>query len=95
MAGWVSLPSGERRFVPARIDRLRSREGQIEIVDFKTGYRPNTGPDSRILSQMALYRALLRQVFGVETVRCHLGWVDLRQIQTLTEPELDAAFTRL
>ncbi len=95
LAGWVNLPSGEKRFVPARIDRLRRRDGRIEIIDFKTGYGTNIGPESRILGQMALYRALLRQVFGIASVECHLGWVDLRKIQTLTEPELDAAFTRL
>ncbi len=95
LAGWVKLPSGERRFVPARIDRLRWRDGRLEIVDFKTGHRPNTGPDSRILAQMALYRALLRQVFGVARVDCHLGWFELRRIETLDDAELDAVFTRL
>ncbi|MCU0820052.1 MAG: double-strand break repair helicase AddA [Beijerinckiaceae bacterium] len=95
LAGWVTAPSGEKHFVPARMDRLRWREDRIEIIDFKTGYRPTTGPDSRILAQMALYRALLKQLFGASRVDCHLGWFAHQRIETLAEAELDAAFTRL
>ncbi len=95
LAGHVRLPSGERRFVPARIDRLRWQGGAIELLDFKTGFRPPDGPDSKVLTQMALYRALLADLFGVTEVRCHLGWPRLRRVETLVDSQLDAAFTSL
>ncbi|MCA4910034.1 MAG: PD-(D/E)XK nuclease family protein, partial [Methylobacterium sp.] len=95
LAGHVRLPSGERRFVPARLDRLRWRDGRIELLDFKTGFRPPGGPDARVLMQMALYRALLADLLGVTEVRCHLGWPRLRHVEMLADAQLDAAITSL
>ncbi|MCA3626751.1 MAG: double-strand break repair helicase AddA [Methylobacterium sp.] len=95
LAGHVRLPSGERRFVPARLDRLRWRDGRIELLDFKTGFRAPGGPDARVLTQMALYRALLADLFGVTEVRCHLGWPRLRHVEMLADAQLDAAITSL
>jgi ATP-dependent helicase/nuclease subunit A len=95
LAGWVRLPSGARRFVQARIDRLRVKGDLIELLDFKTGYRPETGPGPEILAQMAIYRALLREVFAAREIRCHLGWFALQRIETLADAQLDEAITRL
>lgn len=95
LAGHVRLASGEMRFVPARIDRLRWRAGAIDMLDFKTGYRPPGGPDQAMLAQIALYRALLRAVFGVSDVRCHIAWFATARIEILDDAALDSAITTL
>jgi len=73
--------------VNGQIDRLVVSTDEIIIADFKTGMPPQNADDiaPAYLRQMALYSALLRQIYPARTLRCLLIWT-----QTLYCHEISA-----
>ncbi|MCA0406115.1 MAG: PD-(D/E)XK nuclease family protein, partial [Proteobacteria bacterium] len=95
VSGDVTLPDGRVVPVLGRIDRLSITPEAIEILDLKTG-RPHAGADNHgIVTQMALYRALLGGLYPGRTLRCHILWLEGGRIETLPEAVLDQALIRL
>ncbi|MGY6646572.1 MAG: double-strand break repair helicase AddA [Salinarimonas sp.] len=86
--------AGARVGVTGQIDRLAIGEGAICFADFKTSARP-PDPDAplspRYLTQMALYRALLMQIYPDRAIRAFMVWTAGPQVRELDNAELDAA----
>lgn len=88
---------GEAAGRPVRgvVDRLAVDDGGVIVLDYKTD-RPapataDAAPDSYVL-QMALYRAVLRQIFPNKAVRCALLWTEAPLLVELPDARLDAVF---
>jgi ATP-dependent helicase/nuclease subunit A len=98
IAGTVELGLGERRPVSGQIDRLAISAEEVVIADFKTTARPPHDEASipeTTLAQLAVYRALIGQIYPGRRVRALLVYT-----ATLTRLEpnparLDAVMARL
>lgn len=95
ISGPVRLINGVIRPVSGRIDRIRVRKDGIDILDFKTGNRPDSGVPAEILAQMALYRALAREAFDQPNIACHLYWTGSQWLETLSDGVLDATYATI
>jgi ATP-dependent helicase/nuclease subunit A len=86
--------AGEKVAVTGQIDRLAIGADAICFADFKTSARP-PDPDKplspRYLSQMALYRALLAQIYPDRAIRAFMVWTSGPQVRELDTGELEAA----
>jgi ATP-dependent helicase/nuclease subunit A len=80
------------------VDRLVVRDDEVEILDFKSDRpspaRPEDAPEGYVL-QMALYRAVLRQIFPSKRVRCALLWTEKPALVELGEAQMEAALGAL
>ncbi len=76
--------------VSGQIDRLLVTPEEVVAIDFKTGRRPATTPES-YLRQMALYHALLVQRFPERRVRCGLLWAETGELAWLDAVQLAGA----
>jgi ATP-dependent helicase/nuclease subunit A len=80
------------RIVRGVVDRLAISDQDILLVDFKTDRpappRAEDAPEGYVL-QMALYRAVLGQIFPGRTVRCALIWTDGPHLVDLPEAQLE------
>ena len=76
--------------VAGQIDRLHVDETHILLADFKTGPRPSQTPDTYV-RQMAMYAALLEQIYPGRTVTSWLVWTEACAIEELDEAARAAA----
>jgi ATP-dependent helicase/nuclease subunit A len=97
LAGTVGIGGGERA-VAGKLDRVAVGDEDVRVVDFKTG-RP---PPSRIedvpalhVAQLALYRALLRQLYPGRTVRACLLYTESAAMFELPSERLDHALVAI
>ncbi|MBW3086629.1 hypothetical protein KEM60_02858 [Austwickia sp. TVS 96-490-7B] len=76
-----SRPAGVERTVSfttqslafsGRIDRLDDRDGELVVVDYKTGRQPPTDDDARLSSALALYAVGAARVFRRPCTRVEL-----------------------
>ena len=96
ISGHVHLKTGESRAVTARIDRLAVSEREVLIADFKTGLPPadpSIFPEVA-LRQLAVYRALVSEIYPGRTIRAGLIWTASPAIVFAGDDELDAALER-
>ena len=79
------------------IDRLLVEEGRVTIVDFKTGAFPGKGQEAKPahLRQLAVYRALMRQIWPEREVRAGLVYTENASVEWLDEGKMDAEVARL
>jgi ATP-dependent helicase/nuclease subunit A len=74
------------QYVSGQIDRLYIGDNEILVVDFKTN-RPSPDDPSRIpeeyRAQMALYKALLSELYPQKTIRTALLWTDTARLMAL------------
>ena len=76
------------QIVSGQIDRLVIKDNVVLIVDYKTGDTPPETPESipvAYLKQMALYAALLRQIYPDHTIRTALLWTKTLTLMSLSE----------
>jgi ATP-dependent helicase/nuclease subunit A len=74
------------------VDRLAVLEDRVLIADYKTNRRPPTRiEDTPVLyrRQMAVYRAVLRDIFPGRSVTCALVWTQTSQVVMLPDELLD------
>ncbi len=95
VSGRVGIGSaGEKVAVTGQIDRLAIGTDAICFADFKTSARP-PDPDApltlRYLTQMALYRALLGQIYPDRAIRAFMVWTAGPQVRELDKADLEAA----
>jgi ATP-dependent helicase/nuclease subunit A len=93
IVGTVRLTSGPYT-VSGQIDRLAVSEREVLVVDFKTNRPPPADAAAVPLlyrRQMALYQALLRQIYPQHAVRCLLLWTDGPRLMSLPDAGLSAA----
>ena len=76
------------------VDRLAVRDADVLVLDFKTD-RPSPQDASKVpppyLQQMAIYRAVLADIFPRKAVRCALLWTETPHLMELSDAQLDAA----
>ncbi len=93
IVGTVRLTAGPYT-VSGQIDRLAVSEREVLVVDFKTNRPPPAdaaGVPLLYRRQMALYQALLRQIYPRHAVRCLLLWTDGPRLMSLPDAGLSAA----
>ncbi|WP_454761797.1 double-strand break repair helicase AddA [Caulobacter segnis] len=92
----IHLPKGLA--VSGRVDRLVVDEGRVLVVDYKTN-RPSPDriedADQAYLAQMAVYAAVLREVFPGRTVEAALVWTDGPKLMPVPEKVMAEALARL
>jgi ATP-dependent helicase/nuclease subunit A len=95
IVGWLQ-GGGKTVRVSGQIDRLAVTQNTVLIADFKT----NRPPPRRIeevprpyIRQLALYRAVLTNLYPGMTVRAALIWTEVPDMMELSGEVLDAALT--
>ncbi len=80
--------------VSGQVDRLALLPDEVLVVDYKTNRPPprEQGDVPRAYGrQMAIYRALLRQIYPDRNVTCALLWTEGPRLMRLDDAWLDAA----
>jgi ATP-dependent helicase/nuclease subunit A len=94
LTGLVAGADGAPRIVSGQLDRLVVTDDAVTVVDYKTNRPPPESAEHvpRVyLSQMAAYRALLRDIYPGRAVRCALLWTDGPRLMALDDATLDRA----
>jgi ATP-dependent helicase/nuclease subunit A len=98
IVGRLMRADGTPQFVSARIDRLAVDSENVFIVDYKSDRTPpdrlDQAPRSYV-TQLALYRAVLRQIYPNHAIRAALLWTERPLLMELPAMVLDAALARL
>jgi ATP-dependent helicase/nuclease subunit A len=84
--------------VSGKIDRLAISDGDVLIVDYKTGRsvpRSLAEIPQNYIAQLAIYRALLRPIYPDKTVRAALLFTERPVLFELPPESLDAALSVL
>jgi ATP-dependent helicase/nuclease subunit A len=84
--------TGGRAVVSGQVDRLAVTDEAVLVADYKTLRPPPADPANApvaYLRQMALYRALLREIYPGRPVRCALVWTDGPRLALLPDALLD------
>ena len=84
--------------VYGQIDRLCVRENEILIIDYKTNRPPPQTVDQvapAYMRQMAVYRALVSQIYPGKPVHCALLWTDGARLMPLPDAALEHALADL
>ncbi len=91
LIGTVTTPRGIFT-VSGQVDRLAVSEREVLIVDYKTNRPPPASADGVALSyrrQLALYRALLQEIYPGRPVRAFLLWTAAPQLMEIDAKTLD------
>jgi ATP-dependent helicase/nuclease subunit A len=97
IAGRLRLHGADRP-VSGQIDRLAVVDGEVLLADYKTTARPPRAGDPlppAYVAQLALYRALLQEIYPSRRVRAFLIWTSGPMVRELTEAELEAALSAI
>jgi ATP-dependent helicase/nuclease subunit A len=98
IVGRIARSGKAALMVSGQIDRLAVTRDAILIADYKTD-RPAPEGLSDIppayVTQLALYRAVLRQLYGEREMRAALVWTEAPALIELPADALDAAFAAL
>jgi len=80
------------------VDRLVVDAERVIVLDFKTDRPAPTDPAKAprgYVTQMALYRDVLRQIFPDKPIICALLWTEAPHLTPLSPKQLDAALAAL
>jgi len=88
---------GQQRTVTGVVDRLAMTQDAILIADYKTNLDPPRSLTDALVShgayitQLALYRAVLMQLYPGKTVRAALVWTEVPDLMEVSTEALDRA----
>ena len=91
LTGTLRTPRGTFT-VSGQVDRLAVSDTEVLIVDYKTNRPPPDSAEGVALAyrrQLALYRALLQQIYPGRTVRAFLLWTAAPRLMELSAETLD------
>lgn len=93
---WVSVPT-EKIIAEGRVDRIDERDGELVIVDYKTGRRAPSVDDVRSSPALALYALAARRTLRRPCRRVELHHLPSGEIAAWehSEPSLQRHLTRL
>jgi len=94
IVGRLDRPGQPPALVSGQIDRLVVTEREVLIVDYKTNHAPPRRADEAprgYVRQLALYRAVLAQLYPQLPVRAALLWTETPDLMEISAPALDAA----
>jgi ATP-dependent helicase/nuclease subunit A len=98
IVGRLARPGRPDFMVSGQIDRLVVTAEAVLIADYKTNRSPprtvEAAPPAYV-EQLALYHALLRQIYPDRPVRAALVWTDIPDLMAIPAAVLDAAVARL
>ena len=80
------------QMINGQVDRLAILPGLVKVLDYKTNRPPPLQPDqvpSTYCRQMAIYRALLREIFPGRSIQCALLWTEGPDLMILGDSQLD------
>jgi ATP-dependent helicase/nuclease subunit A len=92
------LHGGQARDVAGVVDRLVVSGDAILIVDHKTNRDPPRTPDKvpdAYLAQLALYRAVLTELYPGRAVRAALIWTEVPDLMEISGVSMDGALAQL
>jgi ATP-dependent helicase/nuclease subunit A len=98
IAGRLKRPGRPQALVSGQIDRLVITPGEVLIVDYKTNNAPPTAPAAAPLTyvrQLALYRAVLGQLYPQLPIRAALLWTETPELMEISAPVMDAQLASL
>ena len=97
IAGTLRLgPDGAAHPVSGQIDRLAVTPDAVLVADYKTGSPgPAESAPETYVAQLAVYRALLTQLYPDRPVRCLLVWTSGPKVVEIQAPQLEAALARI
>ncbi|MCA1299850.1 double-strand break repair helicase AddA [Stappia indica] len=98
VVGRISLADGTEAEVNGQIDRLCVTDDDVLIVDFKTNREvpdDSSAAPLAYLTQLAVYRALLREIYPDKTVRAALLWTAGPCLMEVPSPQLDGILANL
>ena len=93
LIGTVKTPRGSFT-VSGQVDRLAVTATQVLIVDYKTNRPPPTEARGVALAyrrQLALYRALLAEIYPGRRIRAFLLWTVAPRLMEIDAETLDAS----
>ena len=94
--GRIARTSGAPLLVSGQVDRLAVTDASLLIADYKTDRpaprQPKDAPRAYV-GQLALYRAVLQNIYPGREVRAALLWTDSLELVELPTCVLDAALT--
>jgi len=94
IVGRLARPGQPPALVSGQIDRLVVTAAEVLIVDFKTNLAlPGRAADAppAYVRQLALYRAVLRQLYPNRAIRAALLWTEAPDLMEISASALDAA----
>jgi ATP-dependent helicase/nuclease subunit A len=97
IAGRLRLHGADQP-VSGQIDRLAVLDAEVLLADYKTTARPPRAGEPlppAYVAQLALYRALLQEIYPSRRVRAFLIWTSGPIIRELTEAEIEAAIAAI
>ena len=71
--------------VAGQIDRLYVDAKRIVLADFKTGTKKAGLPPLAYRQQIALYDALLQQIYPGRAIECWLVWIDTADYEAIDQ----------
>jgi ATP-dependent helicase/nuclease subunit A len=90
ICGEIRASNGTFLPVMGRIDRLLVTQDMVLIADFKTGKRQTS-----YVGQMALYKALLEQIYPTVNIKAILIWTDELSVEWLEDAALQTALDQI
>lgn len=93
ISGVLMNNNGSPFVVSGQIDRLVVNDKEVWVLDYKTGRQVPGGIEDipgAYITQMQLYRDLLRQIYPSKTVRCALLWTSGPALFELPDALMDA-----
>jgi ATP-dependent helicase/nuclease subunit A len=91
IVGRLARPGQPALPVSGQVDRLVVTAQAVLIADYKTNRpAPVTSPEPYV-TQLALYRAVLAQLYPGKTIRAALVWTDVPDLIEVSSAALDAA----
>jgi ATP-dependent helicase/nuclease subunit A len=97
LAGVVERLPG-RLAISGRVDRLLVEDRRVVVIDFKTNRPAPTrieDADQGYVTQMALYWALLAEIYPGRSIEAALVWTDGPQLMPIPESLMQAALARV
>jgi len=95
IVGRLLLPGGSPVAVSGQIDRLTVTKDAVLIADYKTNRPAPTKPPEAYVAQLALYRAVLAQLYPDKRIRAALIWTGVPDLVEIPASDLDAALARV
>jgi ATP-dependent helicase/nuclease subunit A len=98
LVGRIERAEGPALDVSGQIDRLAVIADGVLIADFKTDRNPPSTAaqaPTGYVTQLALYRVLLKRLYSGRPVRAALVWTQAGRLMEIPEPVLDAAAMHL
>ncbi|MDX6804615.1 double-strand break repair helicase AddA [Terrihabitans rhizophilus] len=95
LTGELSRADGTSLLVAGRVDRLLVEEDRVLLVDFKSERAVPARVPDHYVAQLALYGAVLRELFTGRRVECAVLWTSTGELAVVGEAQLNAMLARI